>query len=250
MAIACVPEVLLRAPDLMVPGKGPAALVRPDWSHPLLKNSLDVIFFNVVDNNLAQHARWAYGTAVWPAQIIAGEKCYGRADIDEDGGYFFQQSAHGRTSSADPFYVLLSFCLLAAPSAATKGLFCIGSSSTDGSAEVLVNSQDTSNLRLYINGNYQITDIPVVVGSWQQMAIQYSPAGGKWSVYSSVTGQQHNYGSTAHANFSTTDRLWAGSGYNAQLPAGWRILVHGIGELPDDIFKSWVKDPWQIALPA
>jgi hypothetical protein len=103
-------------------------------------------------------------------------------------------------------------------------------------------------LRFLIASGFNITDIPVNVGERHVFIHRYDGVS-EHDVYDSAKGVWESF-SGASTQHHIDDRLWIGTGFNAQLPCSFELFVAGMGTAPSlAALKSAALNPYQILKP-
>lgn len=231
-----------------MPGQQPLGPVRLDANNEIVKKASVLTLFNEgrfppVDckTNKAWTINTTYSGAFSPG-VEAGKKCVHRTDLDEAGNVL---SFPSTVAAASPFFVLIEFCILAAPSSGLKGIFCISDFARGSNPCLLLTSEDASSIKLYFAAEYKVTGIDAQVGKWHRLAFLYN--GSTWIVLLNVPNYRISGTATSGG---TRDYHYIGSGYNAELPCAFSMYISGNSNLPEALAKSWMSDPYQFLIPA
>jgi len=225
-----------------------------DFSNPIVSNATSLLSLTnrgAEPYDDAEKASWTAdttnGSTPYQYQPVDGSMQFARQDIDE-AGICYKSSTFQGTSNTNPLFVFLSFTVLAAPTAASKGIFQVADVARDGTPNIFLGAQDASNLRLYARNGYRFTDIPVTVGK-KQFIIYCFDGANTHDFYASSKGVWETYAGGALGATASTS-LWLGTGYNAELPASFEQLVVSDSYTPSLAeLKSLAKNPCSLFQP-
>lgn len=238
-------------PDFRQPNKKPVGGVEINYKNDIVASADSILLFNEIGRPLNDNfgGDWSEVGADTALQykVASQNLVYGRSDIDEAGNYL-QGPINGSASDSDPFFIIAIYTVLAAPSGAGKGILSYATTATSGGPTALLTSQDTTKLRYFTASGYRFTDIPVTVGKRHILVHRYDGSSGH-NFYDSAKGIWETF-SSAPGGLSASNRVFIGSGFNAQAPIATELFIFGHGKVPSlAALKSFVNTPYQILKP-
>ena len=227
-----------------------------DPNHEVVSNATSLVSFDVIDANGAPYddAAAAYWTAdttngatVYAKETINSVTQLARQDIDE-AGIAYQAPATGLDPDTNAWWFMMSYNVIAAPTASGKGVFSLANTVRDASSCFNLTSQSATEFHHWIAGGFRFTATPVSVGTQHFVIYKYDGVNAH-DYYDSEYGSWRSLASAPGSNGDTLSSFWLGTGWNAELPASFEYLVGAVGYAPSfATMESLVADPYQVFL--
>lgn len=228
--------------------------VNPKWdsSNPIVANATSLLSLTnrgATPYDDAEKASWTAdttnGTAPYKYQPVDGSIQFARQDIDEAGIAYYSQST-GLDPETNPVFVMCTYTVLAAPSAANKGVLQLADATRDGTPSLLLRSKSATELGLYAGGIDRYLNIPIDIGNKHVLIYRYD-GNTEYDFYDSAKGVWENLSSAVVGNGTTSDKFWLGTGYNAELPVSFEMFVGSVGYAPSLAeCKELAKNPYSL----
>jgi len=249
MAKVIVPDVALREPNLLVPGKKPVGSVRIDTSHPMAPTEYWLLSPAVGLNNLARpdNPFVSFGTYEWKGNNIFYNNKSQTTNYLKSAQYY-NTTAWGVNN--DPFLMIISFTHYTNSDEATYAAIC--SSPTDTTPWLaFIQDLPADNREWYFDNAYMDgADAGPRVGTKTVMALQGHADGYASTYMDGVFRSTFNRGTWVSG--STSDDIYLNTGYwrDAACTCEYDYLYLLMGEPSQQQVLNLLADPYQFLIPA
>ena len=227
-----------------------------DPTHEVVINATSLLSFDVIGASGepyddATESYWTpdttNGVIAYAKETINGVTQLARQDIDE-AGITYQAPVTGLDPDTNPWWFMMSYNVIAAPSGSGKAIFQLANTIRDGSACFNMYSQNTTQFQHWIAGAARFLATPINVGTQHFVIYKYDGVNAH-DYYDSEYGSWRTLAAAPGTNGDTLSGFWLGTGWNAELPASFEYLVGAVGYAPSmTVMESLVLDPYQVFL--